>query len=91
VSQFEDKKSIPLKDATKKHPIIKELQEKAYHVLDFHLLGMPDDLLKKGVIQLTEPKHPEEAVRTTNLKNYWYHRVINHPLEKCIAVKEHIT
>ena len=52
---------------------------------------MLDDLLDKGVIQLPESKSPDEAGRITDLKCCWYHRVIRHPLEKCITLKKLIT
>jgi len=49
---------------------------------------MLDDLLENGIIELAAPKQPEEAGRTTNRKYYRYHRVISHPLETCITLKE---
>jgi len=51
---------------------------------------MLDDLLENGIIELPAPKQPEEAGRTTDPKYYHYHRVISHPLEKCITLKERI-
>jgi len=51
---------------------------------------MLDDLLKKGVVQLSEPLRPKEAGRTANPKYYCYHRMVYHPLEKCITIKERI-
>jgi len=51
---------------------------------------MLDDLHEKGVIELPEPKRPEEAERTTDPKYCCYHRIVSHPLEKCITLKEHI-
>jgi len=49
---------------------------------------MLDDLLEKGVIRLSEPKRPEEVERTVEPKNYRYHRMVSHPLEKCGIIKE---
>jgi len=48
----EEKKSAPFKDTIRRRPTLKELQEKesVYPCLD--LLGVLDDLLEKGVIQL---------------------------------------
>jgi len=49
---------------------------------------MLDDLLEKGVIQLPEPKRPEELRKMANPLYYQYHRMVSHPLEKCITLKE---
>jgi len=51
---------------------------------------MLDDLLEKGVIELLEPKHPEEARRTIDPKYSCYYRVIGHLLEKYITLNERI-
>jgi len=51
---------------------------------------MLDDLLENGIIELLAPKRPEEAGRTTDPKYCHYHRVISHPLEKCITLKERV-
>jgi len=51
---------------------------------------MLDDLLEKGVIELPEPKRPKEAGRTIDPKYYRYHTIVNHPLERCITLKERI-
>jgi len=40
-----------------------------------YLLGMLDDLLEKGIIQLLEPKRPEEVERTVDPKYDCYHRM----------------
>jgi len=37
-----------------------------------------------------EPKSPEEVGRTIHPKYCHYHKVINHPLEKSITLKERI-
>jgi len=44
----------------------------------------------KGVIQVLKPKRPEEVKRTVDPKYYRYHRMVSHPLGKCITIKEHI-
>jgi len=49
---------------------------------------MLDDLLEKGVIELQELKTPEEVGRTTDPLYYQYHRMVNHPLEKYVILKE---
>ena len=51
---------------------------------------MLDDLVENGIIELLELKRPREARRTTDPKYCCYHRVISHPLEKCITLKERI-
>jgi len=48
---------------------------------------MLDDLLEKGIIELPPSKRPEEAGKTNDPKYCRHHRVINHPLEKCIMLK----
>ena len=88
--QLEDKKSSSFKDVTRKRLTLKELQKKKYPFPDSNLSGILDDLLEKGVIQLSNPKHLEEVGRTTDPKYCPYHRVVGHPLEKCIPLKEHI-
>jgi len=50
---------------------------------------MLDDLLQNEVFKLPESKCPE-ARRVTDPKYYQYHRVVSHPLEKCITLKERI-
>ena len=49
-----------------------------------------NDFLKKGVIQLLEPKRPEDVRMTIDPKYCRYHRIVSHPLEKCITLKERI-
>jgi len=51
---------------------------------------MLDDLLKKGVIQLQEPKRPKEVERATNPKYCHHHRMVSYPLKKCITIKGRI-
>jgi len=83
----EEKSGMPFKDTTRRHPTLKELQEKKYPFLYVDLPGMLDDLLKKGVIQLPEPKRPEDVGRTVEPKYCCYHRMVSHHLEKCITMK----
>ena len=78
------------KDTMGRHPTLKELQEKKYSFPASDLPGMLDDLLQKRVIQLLEPKRPEEVGWTANPKYCRYHRIVSHPLQKCITIKERI-
>lgn len=88
--KLEGKKNSSFKVATKKRPTQKEFQEKKYPFLDSDLSGMLDDLLEKDVIELPEPKCLEKAGRTVDPKYCQYHRIVSHPLEKCITPKERI-
>jgi len=74
----------------KRCPTLKELQAKKYLFPYSDLQGMLEDLLEKGVIQLPKLKRPEQVGRTANPKNYRYHRMVSHPLEKCITLKKRI-
>jgi len=49
---------------------------------------MLDNLLDKGVIQLPKQKRPEELGMTADPKYCRYHRMVSHPPEKCITIKE---
>ena len=66
--------------------MLKEVQKNKYPFSDFDLLGMLD-LLEKGIMQILEPKKPKEVGRTSNSKCYQYHRIVNHPLQKCGTLK----
>jgi len=66
--KYEDKKSEFPKDTGKKRPTLKELQEKKYSFPDSDLSGILDNLLQNGVIELPNPKRPEEARRVTDPK-----------------------
>jgi len=81
---------VPFKETIRKRPTLKELQEKKYPFPNSDLPGMLDDLLEKGVIQLPEPKRPEEVGMTADPKYCRYHRMVSHPLEKYNTVKERI-
>jgi len=87
----EEKPHPSVRGAGKKRPTLKELQEKKYnHFPDSDLSGMLDDLLEKGIIELPPSKRPKKSRRTNDPKYCRYHRVVNHPLEKCITLKERI-
>jgi len=83
-SRPEGKKTSFSKETTKRSPTLKELQEKKYPFPDSDLLGMLDDLFENKIIELPEPKRPEEVGRTYNPKCCRYHRVISHPLKKAL-------
>ena len=87
---LEEKRSMRFKDTMRRRPNLKELQEKKYPFCDSDLLGMLDDLLEKGVLQLPELKRHEEVGRTTDPKYRRYRRMVSHPLDKCITIKERI-
>jgi len=74
----------------RRHPTLKELQEKKYPFLDSDLPRMMEDLLEKGVIQLLELKRHEDVGWTTNPQCRHYHKMVGHPLEKCVTLKERI-
>ena len=78
------------KDYKKDQPTLKELEAKKYPFPDSDLSSMLDDLLAKKIIELPESKRPREAGKITNPEYCRYHRVISHPLEKCVTLKEKI-
>ena len=86
----EAKRGMPFKDTMRRRPTLKELQEKKHPFSNSDLSRMLDDLLEKGVIQLLDPKRPEEVGRTAYPKYCHYHRMVSHSLEKCITIKERI-
>jgi len=65
----EDKRSVSFKDTTRRHPTLKELQEKKYSFADSDLLGMLDYLLEKGSINCQSQKIPKrwEGLLTPNI------------------------
>jgi len=73
---------------TRRRPTLEELYEKAYPFPDSELLGMLEDLLKKGIIYLLEPKKPKEVRKTVDPLYCRYHKIVNHALEKYITLKE---
>jgi len=85
-----EKRSTSFKDTIRRRPTLKELEEKKYLFPDSHLLGLLDNLLEKGVIQLSELKRLEEVGRTDDPKYCRYHKMVSHPLEKCVMLREQI-
>jgi len=51
---------------------------------------MLDELFEKKIIQLPESKRLEEIGRTVNPKYCRYRKMVSHPLEKCVMLKERI-
>jgi len=49
-------KENAFKDATRRHAMLKELQEKKYPFPNSDLSGIINDLLENEIIQLSEPK-----------------------------------
>jgi len=82
----EEKRSTPFKDTRRRRLILEELQEKKYLFLDSDLPRMLDDLLQRG----HSSSRGEEVGRTTNPKYCSYHRMVCHPLEKWVMIKERI-
>jgi len=89
-NQLEREKKHAFKDTIRRCPTLKELQEEKYLFPDSDLSGMLDDLLEKGVIQLPNLKRPEDVRRTVDPKYCCHHRMVGHPLEKCVTLKEQI-
>ncbi|XP_074315668.1 uncharacterized protein LOC141651875 [Silene latifolia] len=88
--KFEKKKESYAYNYQQNKPTLKELQAKKYPFPDSDLSGMLDDLLEKKVIQLPESKRPDQANKTSDPNYCRYHRLVSHPLEKCITLKEKI-
>ncbi|KAL9237137.1 hypothetical protein vseg_011723 [Gypsophila vaccaria] len=84
------KVSPKLIDSSRDRPTLKELLAKKYTFPDSDWSGMLDDLLEKKVIQLPKPKRPEQVNKTIDPNYCRYHRMVSHPLEKCITLKEKI-
>lgn len=51
---------------------------------------IPDDLIKKKLIDLAESKWPEEAGRTNDMKYCKYHRLVGHPIEDRFIFKDKV-
>ncbi|KAA0055891.1 uncharacterized protein E6C27_scaffold438G00090 [Cucumis melo var. makuwa] len=75
-------------EGEKRHPTLKERQEKIYPFPDSDLPDMLDQLLEKQLIQLPKCKRPAEMGRVNDPNYCKYHRVISHPVEKCFVLKE---
>ena len=51
---------------------------------------MLDELLENKIIELPEAKRPKELGKTPDPNYCRYHRLISHPIEKCVTLKEKI-
>ncbi|PIN26509.1 hypothetical protein CDL12_00732 [Handroanthus impetiginosus] len=74
----------------RRRPTLKEMQEKEYPFPDSDVPHIFDELLARKLIELPEPKRPEEAGKVDDPKYCKYHRVVSHPIEKCFVIKEKI-
>jgi len=54
------------------------------------LSGTLNNSLEKEIIQLLEPKRPEEVGSMAGPLYCQYHRMNNHPIEKCVTLKDRI-
>ncbi|KAL0011686.1 hypothetical protein SO802_006794 [Lithocarpus litseifolius] len=69
-------------------PTLKEMEERTYPFPDSDVSRLLDDLQEKKIIKLPECKRLEEMGHTNDLKYCKYHRVVSHPVEKCIVLKD---
>jgi len=83
--KLEDNKSTSFKDLMKKCSTLKELQEKKCQSLT-QTYWKCLMILLKGIIYLPKQKWAEEVGRIADLKYCRYHRIVSHPLEKCITL-----
>ncbi|GKU92218.1 hypothetical protein SLEP1_g5977 [Rubroshorea leprosula] len=47
-----------------------------------------EQLLALNLIELPTPKRPEEVGRVNDPKYYKYHRIVSHPIGKCLVLKD---
>ncbi|XP_012838511.1 PREDICTED: uncharacterized protein LOC105959033 [Erythranthe guttata] len=74
----------------RRRPTLKEMQEKEYPFPESDVSHIFDELLARKLIDLPEPKRPEEVGMMDDPKYCKYHRVVGHPIGKCFVVKEKI-
>ena len=67
---------------------LKEWEQNVYPLLDVDMPEMLKQLLKLKLIELPECKRPEEMGKVDNSNYCKYHRIINHPIQKCFVLKE---
>ena len=75
-------------DDEKRHPTLRERQEKVYQFLDSDVADILDQRLDKQLIQLLEYKRPKQDEKIEDPKYYKYHWIISHPVGKCFVLKE---
>ena len=84
----EVKEAKPIQENERCRFTLKELQKKMYPFFDFDVPSMLEDLLQKKVIKLSECKRLEEMGCINDPNNCHYHRIVNHPMEKCFILKD---
>jgi hypothetical protein len=61
-----------------------------YPFPDSGISSILDDLLEVNLIELPKVKCPKETNQVDNPNYCKYHRLINHPIEKCFVLKDKI-
>ena len=69
---------------------LKEMQQKDYPFLDSDISAIFDELLVMKLFEVPEMKRLDDAGRSDALKYCIYHRLIDHPIEKCFIFKDKI-
>src|SRR6516165_6125698 len=67
---------------------LRELEQKKYPFPDADVPDILDQLLQAKLIELPEPKRPNEKHRVEDPKFCKYHRIVSHPTDKCFVLKE---
>ncbi|TYK26476.1 retrotransposon gag protein [Cucumis melo var. makuwa] len=62
--------------------------KKKYPFPNSDVADMLEQLLENQLIQLPEYKRPKQTGKVDDHKYCKYHRVISHPIEKCVVLKE---
>ncbi|KAL9233018.1 hypothetical protein vseg_008061 [Gypsophila vaccaria] len=75
--KYDKKKETYTKGYNRDRPSFEELQTKEY-------------LLENKILRLPESKRPNQAHRVNDPNYFRYHRLVSHPVEKCITLKEKI-
>ena len=70
------------------HLTLKERQKKIYPFPDADIPDMLEQLLEAQLIEFPKCKRPEEMEKVDDPKFCKYHRVIDHPVERCFVLKE---
>jgi len=83
-------KRLALQRHDEKAPYFEGTSRDEISVSLFGLAQNTNDLPEKGFIQLPEPKRPKEVGSTADPKYCRYHRMVSHPPEKYVMIKEHI-
>ncbi|KAL2542684.1 Uncharacterized protein Adt_03662 [Abeliophyllum distichum] len=67
---------------------LKKLEEKEYPFSDYGVSGILDQLVEQKIIELPEPKRPEEAGQVDHPKYCRFHQIISHPVQRCFVLKD---